>query len=281
MTHYLLPLAFSEGRVIFLDVGQGDSIFIQLPHNGETILIDTGGQLPFKKEPWQRQKKPFEVGRDIVLHELKGMGITHLDRLVLTHSDFDHIGGVQGLIGHIPIKSIVVSPFFVPSKTERPWLEKARKLGTHLIIAKPGDEWKSQGAVFKVLWPKEKTTTSNGKSLVIEGDFGGERWLFTGDLEVPEEKRVLALYPNLKIDILKVGHHGSKTASSEAFLETLDPKLAIISVGAHNRYGHPNSKVLKRLKLLSIPTFRTDQSGAIVFTFNRWRILSFDTVLPH
>jgi competence protein ComEC len=278
-THFLIPLCDSEGRVIFFDVGQGDSIFIQLPHNGETILIDTGGQLPFKKEEWQRQKKPFEVGRDIVLHELKGMGMTHLDQLVLTHSDFDHIGGAQGLIGNIPIKTIVVSPYFIPSKTERPWLEKAKKLGTHLTIAKPGEVWKSQGALFKVLWPKEKTMTSNGKSLVIEGDFGGERWLFTGDLEVPQEKRVLELYPNLKIDILKLGHHGSGTASSSLFLQTVKPKLAVISVGKHNRYGHPSPEVLKRLNAFSIPYLRTDQSGAIIFKFNGRRILSLQTVL--
>jgi competence protein ComEC len=277
--HFLIGVCNPEGRVIFFDVGQGDSIFIQLPHHGETILIDTGGQLPFKKEAWQQPKKPFEVGRDIVLHELKGMGITHLDRLVLTHSDFDHIGGVQGLIGSIPIKTIVVSPYFVPSNTERPWLERARKLGTHLIIAKPGDVWKSQGALFKVLWPKEKTITSNGKSLVIEGDFGGTRWLFTGDLEVPQEKRVLALYPNLKIDILKLGHHGSGTASSSFFLQTLHPKLAVISVGKHNRYGHPSPEVIKRLDGFSIPYLRTDQSGAIIFTFNKSRILSLQTIL--
>lgn len=277
--HFLIPLASSEGKVIFLDVGQGDSIFIQLPHNGERILIDTGGKLPYKQEAWQREKRPFEVGRDIVLHELKGMGITHLDRLVLTHSDFDHIGGAQGLIGHIPIKTIVVSPYFVPSKTERPWLEKARQMGTHLQLAKPGDEWQSKGAVFKVLWPREKTLTSNGKSLVLEGDFGGERWLFTGDLEIPEEKKVLEHNPDLKIDILKLGHHGSKTASSRLFLQTLDPKLAVISVGKHNRYGHPNPNVLKRLKDLAIPYIRTDQSGAVIFSFNKHRILSLKTVL--
>lgn len=277
--HFFIPLLNPFGKVVFFDVGQGDSIFIQLPHRGQTILIDTGGQLAMPKANWQVQKKPFEVGHDVVLNELKGMGVTHLDILVLTHKDADHIGGAKGIVGQIPIQTIMVSPYFVPSASERAWLTKAKALGTKLIIEKPGDSWQSKKAVFRVLWPAEKTTTSNGTSLVIQGVFGGASWLFTGDLEVPEEKKLLALYPDLKVDILKVGHHGSKTASSEEFLTTIQPKLAIISVGQNNRYGHPNKEVIERLSGLKIPFLRTDQFGGITVSFDATHIVSIEPTI--
>lgn len=279
LVHYFGALTNPVGRVVFLDVGQGDSIFIQLPFNRQTILIDTGGSLPFFEPAWKRKKKPFEVGRDIVLNELKGMGINKLDLLVLTHRDFDHIGGAQGIIGHLPIKTIMVSPYFLPSQAELVWLNKAKHLGTQLAIKKPGDSWSKGNAIFEVLWPAEKTATSNGTSLVLEAKFGGVNWLFTGDMEVPEEQKLLINDPDLKVDILKLGHHGSKTASSQLFLEKIQPKLAIISVGKHNRYGHPHQEVLNRLKQLNIPSLRTDQSGAITIQFYASQIFSIKTTV--
>ncbi len=270
VVHSLNPV----GRVVFIDVGQGDCIFIQLPFNRQTILIDTGGRLPFSQPAWKRQKKPFEVGRDVVLKELKGMGVNRIDILVLTHRDFDHIGGAKGLVGHIPIHVIMVSPYFVPSQAERTWLDQARQLGTQLKVEAPDDGWRFGKSEFHVLWPVEKEPTTNGRSLVIEGKMGGKVWLFTGDLEIPEEQKLIRRYPNLKVDILKVGHHGSRTASSDKFLKTIQPKLAIISVGAHNRYGHPHQEVLNRLSRLKIPYLRTDQTGAVTITFTNTSIRS-------
>ncbi|WEG14210.1 DNA internalization-related competence protein ComEC/Rec2 [Pullulanibacillus sp. KACC 23026] len=274
VAHIGLADLMPTGKVVFLDVGQGDSIFIQLPHNGQTILIDTGGQLAIPKEDWQKEKRPFEVGRDVVLNELKGMGITHLDLLVLTHRDVDHIGGAKGIVGHIPIRTIMVSSYFVPSDAEKIWLNRAKQLGTKLIIAKAKERWQVGDARFQILWPAEPTTTSNGTSLVIKGDFGGKSWLFTGDLEAPEEKKVLSLFPDLKVDLLKVGHHGSQTSSSDLFIKSIQPKLAIISVGANNRYGHPNRDVLDRLTKYGIPYLRTDEAGGITIRFDDHRILS-------
>ncbi|MFC4618054.1 DNA internalization-related competence protein ComEC/Rec2 [Camelliibacillus cellulosilyticus] len=278
-SHVLVTWLDPYGSVTFIDVGQGDSFLIQLPHRGGTMLIDTGGNLPFAKQPWQRKRKPFNVGRDVVLKELKGYGINKIDWLVLTHEDFDHIEGLTGLLGKIPIGTILISDYFQPTEPIKAWFQKARGLGIHLKQLTAGDQWRKGSAAFKVLGPDRSTADSNNRSIVMEAWLGGVTWLFTGDLEKEGEQRLVKDYPNLRVDVLKAGHHGSKTSSSERFLKLIRPKLAVISVGKNNRYGHPHPSVVNRLKDMAIPTLRTDQNGAIRVIFKKDKVLSVETVL--
>jgi competence protein ComEC len=272
LAHYILQLASPYGSVTFLDVGQGDSILIQLPHRQGVMLIDTGGKLPFIKPEWQTQRDPYDIGKDVVAVQMKAEGISKINWLVLTHRDMDHIGGLKGLMGKVTIENIILSDFFQESETEKEWFRRARSLGIHIQRVPVGTTWGS--GQLKVLWPFENKPTSNNRSLVLFARLGGENWLFTGDLEKEGERGLMENYPQLHVDILKVGHHGSHTSSSPAFIEKVKPKLAVISVGANNRFGHPHPDVLKTLEENNVAIVRTDQSGAIKIMFSDKQVIS-------
>ncbi|MTT32493.1 DNA internalization-related competence protein ComEC/Rec2 [Terrilactibacillus sp. BCM23-1] len=266
---------FSQGHVVFLDVGQGDSILIKLPHQKGTILIDTGGIVPYKTEAWKKRKDPFKVGRDVVLHELRGSGIRQIDMLILTHSDYDHIGGVKDLIGQIPIRKLIISSWFNPSPADMNMLKQAVSQGTKIQKVQKGDTINFSTYAFHVLSPTTNQD-SNNNSIVLHTRLGGLNWLFTGDLEEEGENQLIKNYPRLSIDVLKVGHHGSQSSTSEQFLNVIKPNYAMISVGKNNRYGHPNQEVLQRLSSSHIKIMRTDQLGAIRWTFTNDQITRVD-----
>ncbi|MFC7393286.1 DNA internalization-related competence protein ComEC/Rec2 [Scopulibacillus cellulosilyticus] len=271
---YLNP----NGKVTFLNVGQGDSIFIQLPHQKGNILIDTGGNLPFQKQQWQKRKNPYQVGRDAVLMELKARGIKQLDALILTHEDYDHIGGLKDLAGNILIKKLIISSFFPIKKNEKEIFIRLVKGGTEIKRIEAGKSIKFHQYRLQVLSPAEKMSSSNGNSIVVSAILGGKTWLFTGDSDKEAEQVLLSRYPHLHIDVLKVGHHGSKTSTSERFVKVIKPAIAVISVGENNRYGHPNPEVMARLKKYGVKIFRTDERGAIEVTFQDKRVVGLKTV---
>ncbi|RYM05291.1 DNA internalization-related competence protein ComEC/Rec2 [Sporolactobacillus sp. THM7-7] len=264
---YVKDLANPYGTVTFLDVGQGDSILIRLPHRQGNVLIDSGGTIPYHQDAWQRKRKPFEVGRDVVLHELRAMGISSLDAVVLSHRDFDHIGGMNGIIGKMPIRKLIVSPYFDPDEKDRALFRKAAADGTKISILKSGDRFSVGETGFRVLSPAARSS-SNDSSLVVWTVLGGKSWLFTGDLGEEGEQALLERYPDVRADILKLGHHGSRTSTSEDFLSRLRPSFGIISCGKNNRYGHPHPEVLQRLRWHHVRTMRTDHSGALQFSFS-------------
>ncbi|WP_268236402.1 DNA internalization-related competence protein ComEC/Rec2 [Pullulanibacillus pueri] len=280
LIHWLSMEISPRGSVTFIDVGQGDAALIVLPHHQGVYLIDTGGSLPYPKAQWQKKKREYNVGREVILPQLKALGIHELTAVMITHRDFDHMEGIRGLIGNIPIKSLMVSNFFTPTKTERDWLKSLRNSGTHLIRVKAGEQWSVGQSHFQVLWPETKGKDTNDQSLVLRVNMGSLNWLFTGDLDQEGERGLLSQWQDIDADILKVGHHGSKTSSSEAFLKAVSPKLAIISVGKNNHYGHPSNEVIKRLEEQNIKTLRTDQKGAIRIEFTSQKVLSIKTVKP-
>ncbi|HET7658488.1 MAG TPA: DNA internalization-related competence protein ComEC/Rec2, partial [Bacillales bacterium] len=262
-----LPYLSNEGEVTMLDVGQGDSILIRLPHSKGVYLIDTGGTIRFGQQAWQKKKHEFSVGRDVVLQELKARGIRKIDRLILTHGDRDHIGGANALLGQIAIGEIMYGKGKVDKPLPQEILQHAHQLGIQVVRVGRGMSWKSGNAVFTVLNP-DGMETGNDRAVVIAAQIDGIRWLFTGDLEKEGEARILTEYPNLKIDILKAGHHGSDTSTTEAWLDALQPKVALISVGKHNLYHQPSPEVINRLRKHQIKVLRTDKRGAISFRFN-------------
>lgn len=267
--HWCLPYLNNNGEVTVIDVGQGDSILIELPNRKGVYLIDTGGYVQFNKERWQRKQNNFEVGKDTIAPLLKAKGIRKIDKLIITHGDFDHIGGAESLMKIFHIEEVIIGEKQEIAELEKFIISLAIKNGTKVTKVKRGMGWSAQEHKFFVLSPFGDEFTDNNQSIVLYAFLGNTTWLFTGDLEKEGEDRLLRTYPNLQANILKVGHHGSNTSTSEHFLNKVKPKVAIISAGEKNRFGHPHPEVVDRLSDKQIKILRTDKHGSIRFIFNK------------
>ncbi|HET7628395.1 MAG TPA: DNA internalization-related competence protein ComEC/Rec2 [Bacillales bacterium] len=254
------------GTVTMLDVGQGDSFLIELPHRRAVYLIDTGGTVSFEPQ-WKQQKKTFKVGRDVVLPELKARGIRRLDALILTHKDMDHLGGAKSLLKHMAIRQIMYGAGTVTAAAPKEVFRAAKAENVPIVRVEGGDSWHVNQSLFFVLNPVAGEREGNNRSIVIRARIGGLWWLFTGDLEKEGEQALLRSGQTLHADVLKVAHHGSDTSTNEPFLKKVDPAVAWISVGEHNRYGHPSAQVIHRLESHGVLVFRTDQRGAVRYRF--------------
>ncbi|PLT34636.1 DNA internalization-related competence protein ComEC/Rec2 [Bacillus sp. V5-8f] len=269
----------STGEVSFIDVGQGDSIFIRLPFDKGNYLIDTGGRVKFEQEAWERRRGSFNTGTDIILPLLKSKSISRLDKLILTHPDADHIGSVKEVARGIKIKEIIIGKGTEQEYIKNKLAEYIKASNIRVKIVQRGDQWKEAGSTFYILNPYEAEEDKNEASIVVYTQLGGKRWLFTGDLGAKGEEAIIQRYPDIRADILKVGHHGSKTSTSDLLLDVLKPKAAIISAGKNNRYGHPHSEVTNSLEMRKIVIYRTDEKGGIIYQFKGKRG-TFSTVLP-
>ncbi|MFP5113673.1 DNA internalization-related competence protein ComEC/Rec2 [Bacillaceae bacterium C204] len=256
------------GEVTMIDVGQGDSILIHFPHGKGTYLIDTGGSINFPEEKWRERAEPFEVGRDIVVPFLKGKGITKIDKLILTHGDMDHIGGTFSILKELKVKQILMPDVVEPSAVELDIIKEAKKQNIPVKKVSAGGQWTDEENGFFIVSPeKDYTGERNGGSITFIAQIDGTSWFFGGDLDQAGEEKIKKKYPNLHIDVLKAGHHGSKTSSAETFINQINPKVALISAGENNRYGHPHQEVLQRLEKTNTIIFRTDEQGAITYKF--------------
>jgi competence protein ComEC len=241
-------------EIDYLAVGQGDGILIQFP-NGEKMLIDTG--------------PPGSDGRNVeysIISYLNYLGIKRLDYLLISHFDADHAGGIPHLLERKNIRTIMIPPYTEQTNLHLK-LAAGIKKKTKVNILTAGMEFKISGCQFKVLNPSPDKISEdrNENSIVFLLKHQESSFLFTGDLSKTGEKRIVKNYNLPKIDILKAGHHGSKTSSGKILLEELKPKLAVISVGRNN-FGHPSEEVINRFKDLKIQYLRTDQSGMIKIT---------------
>lgn len=275
MAPYLTP----TGEVTFLDVGQGDSILIELPYRKAVYLIDTGGKMDFNEEEWKKRNHQFEVGQDIVVPYLKAKGITKIDRLILTHGDYDHIGGAFNVAQELKIKETLYSYGEVEESFEKQLLQTLADRGSKIRFVKEGETWQIGKHDFYILSPMGNEETTNGRSIVIYARIGGVNWLFTGDLEDEGERRLINTYKHLSVDILKAGHHGSRTSSSPQFLDHIRPKIVVISAGRNNRFGHPHREVLQAFFERKMRIYRTDENGAIRFIFSNDQMKKVETAL--
>lgn len=255
--------AEKEVRITFLDVGQGDSSVVEIG-NKKVYLIDAGGtlQLP-AREPWREKRDPFEVGKDVVLPFLRARGIETIDRVVMTHGDMDHIGGMDALVPRFSFGAVLVNGTS-PEAKEQEALRLLQNKGVPILTGKQGISWSdAPGVEWTWLHPGQKSNHSgNDASVVLQLTAYGTTVLFTGDIEADGERQLVQSgLP--AVDVLKVAHHGSHTSSSDAFLAATKPKTAVISLGLKNRYGHPSPEVLKRLQKTGTTVFRTDRHGAI------------------
>lgn len=246
-------------KVTCLDVGQGDGILVETPDNHH-FLIDGGSS------------SQSDLGRYCLLPALKSQGISYLDGLFISHTDKDHISGAKELLEYMGngLTTIRAGYLVLPSWAEKPeaWEElsdAAQKAGIKIVTGKKGDELHCGLVSFSILWPEKNATGKdvNEEAMVMELSFGEFQMLFTGDIGADTEKKLLASGILKDVDCLKVGHHGSRYSTTEAFLEKIKPELAIISCSSTNTYGHPSPETVERLEAAGSQVEYTMESGAI------------------
>lgn len=234
-------------RMHVIDVGQGDSILLQA--KGKNVLVDAGER---------------SQGSTVVDY-LKRHHVRQLDLLITTHPHSDHIGGVVEVLKNLNVKRIIDSGKVHTSQTYLDYLRLVEKMGIPFEVASFQKVSLSPEAELEIIGPVKDYANLNDSSVVAKVTIGSVSILLTGDMERAAEKDLLAL-TNLKASILKVGHHGSRTSTTEEFLHAVSPRIAIISVGALNSYGHPAEEVLSRLHKSGALVYRTDQHGTVVIT---------------
>lgn len=255
---------YTDVKISFINVGQGDCILVELPFQKGVYLIDSGGLLRFEQEEWKQRNEQYEVGRQVVVPYLRGKGIGAIDTLIITHADADHVEGAEEILQEIRVKEIHITPNSYNKEIMNDLLVEAKRQNVPIIEQIAGNWWKNGGVTFQYIWPSETEYEGNNDSLVLLMTAGNFTSLFTGDLEEEGELALVKRYPQLKnIDLLKAGHHGSKTSSSESFVQQLHPTLTIFNAGKDNRYGHPHEEVVERFHTRGLKTLTTGEVGTI------------------
>ena len=259
------PLLNSNYFVTFLDVNQGDSFLINYPHQQGTILIDTGGVITYPKESWQEREKYSLVKNKTILY-LKSLGITKINYLILTHGDYDHMGEAINLVNNFSVDKVIFN-CGTYNELEMDLIELLKKQKIKYYSCPKTININQYQLQFL---NNQDYHEENDNSLVIYTKIEDHQFLFMGDAGINVESDLLKKYQINNLDILKVGHHGSNTSSSTKFIDTINPKYSLISVGKNNRYGHPSQQVLETLKKTQI--YRTDQEGSVVFNIKKKKL---------
>jgi competence protein ComEC len=262
VARYAVPSPLSEGKILsltMLDVGQGDALFVRLP-TGETALIDGGGY---------PNDQP-SVGRRVLLPFLRAVGQNRLDFMVLSHADRDHLLGLLDVAREVRVREFWYRGGSETSTDLETLLTSLKAQGTRLRTAKElCGQTRDFGATISVIAPCGETADElnrNDGSLIVKLSYGNYRALLGGDVEVAGEEALLETNLDLKADLLKVAHHGSRTSTSDDWVERVRPEVALISVGARNTFGHPSRDVLTRLAERGTRVFRTDEKGALTWS---------------
>lgn len=273
----LLPLLNSthlDWRITLIDVGQGDALLVQEPF-GQTILVDTGGKVKRSTDKETNQELTHideKFGQERLIKPLKALGVKKIDRLIVTHPDQDHMAYLPLLVQNFPIGKLYISSFSQESpewQANRNACYSREKLAIPSQIIEPGQVVSlGRDEIKAFALAQVPAKESNDTSILFSLKLGGQYFLNMGDLSQEGEKELMREFPNLKADLLKLGHHGSRTSSSQAFIDVLRPKLAFISAGEHNTYGHPSPETLNRLKMAHIPFWSTKDQGAIQLTYH-------------
>ena len=241
--------------VAFLDVGQGDAIYIEAP-NGNQVLIDGG--------PGRQVLR--ELGQVMPFYDRS------LDVVLASHPDQDHVGGLPSVLERMKVSNIVTTENTSKTGAYGAFEEAIQNEHASRILARAGERIiLDDGIVLEILFPDRNAYgwETNTSSIVARLTYGEKSFLFTGDSPIAIERQLIHTYGGgLHTTVLKLGHHGSRTSSSREYLSAVDPEYAIISAGLNNKYGHPHKEVIALLKELGIPGMNTAKSGTIVFTTN-------------
>lgn len=235
--------------VHFIDVDQADCMLLIA---GETTVLIDGGNTGTAYD---------------VLSYLRRYGVEELDLMVNTHPHGDHLGGLPTVLEHIPTEQIWCSTVDYDTSLVARFEKTVDKQGLNIVYPVPGTTYASDGLTITVLGPLQDTssyTDLNDTSLVLMVQFGQKKFLFTGDMEAYAEKQLVEADIDLDADVLKVGHHGSYSSTSQIFLNEVTPEYGIISCGRNNEYGHPHDAPVNRLNRADVTLFRTDTMGSVV-----------------
>lgn len=236
----------SDLKIYFFDVGQADSILIS--NQDTNVLIDAGNN---------------EDGPKLVTY-LQSLNIDNLEYVIGTHPHEDHIGGLDDIINNFNVENVLLPDAYTTTKTFEDVLDAVENKNLEITIPKIGDKYILDDLNFEVIYTGSDTSDLNNTSIVLKMLYKNTSYLFTGDATSTSEKTMLN--KNIDVDVLKVGHHGSKYSTTESFLKKVTPKYAIISVAKENSYGHPSSETLQRLENNNIKVYSTSELGTILLT---------------
>jgi competence protein ComEC len=266
------PVIVSPGmmELTAIDVGQGDSLFIVGP-NGSTMLLDAGGPVGGVTEAAEATSR-FDIGEEVVSPYLWSRRFRRLDVLALSHAHSDHMGGMPAVMRNFRPRELWVS-IDPNSEAYRALLLEAKDLGVQVRHFYAGDQLAWGGTQVTMLAPETGYSNSrepvNNDSLVMRMQYGNSSVLLEGDAEAPSEREMLAHGRVAPVTLLKVGHHGSRTSTTQEFLDAAAPKDAVVSVGRGNTFGHPRYEVIERIGEARIKLYRTDWFGLTTFLLGR------------
>ena len=248
-------------EIHFMDVGEADAALILC--DGAAMLIDGGNSDDSR----------------LMYSYLEQRQINHLEYIICTHAHEDHVGGLAGALNYATVGKAYCSTAEFDSHAFESFQKYLERQGVSIEVPLAGETFLLGSAEVKILGPVCPSENLNNMSIVVWIQYGETSFLFAGDAEWEEEQDILWSDQELKSTVLKVGHHGSDTATSEAWLEAIGPEYAVISVGADNTYGHPHQSVLDRLQKARVPIYRTDELGHIICRSDGVKVV-FETEKP-
>ncbi|MEA3409409.1 MAG: ComEC/Rec2 family competence protein, partial [Candidatus Eisenbacteria bacterium] len=264
----------SYARVVFFDVGQGDSTLLELPRR-QYVLVDAG---PGPASAAQTGRPSVrDAGSDVVLRHLRREGVTRLIALVVTHAHADHYGGAVSVLLGVRVDTLILPVGRSSDVRLTNLIAVARRRGTCVREVSWGETLRVGDTLLTVLWPDPAVTaewSENNCSVVLRGTVSGHDLMLTGDIENRAESRLCTMPRLLPAGLLKVPHHGSRTSSTEEFVRRVSPELAVVQVGERNRYGHPDQQTLDRLETAGAFVVRTDVDGAVVVDLREGRAVA-------
>lgn len=263
----------------FIDVGQGDCTLIRC--GNKTLIVDSGGS---------ESRSKYDVGKNILLPYLLDRKISKIDYIMVSHFDADHCQGFLFVLENLKVDNVIISKQYKNTELYKDFLNICKEKNMKIIYVKKYDVINIGNENNKIslqfLHPHEDLIVNNplnNNAIVFKLKYGNFSMLFTGDIEKEAENSIINEYKKdnniLKATILKVGHHGSKTSSTQEFLEKVNPQIALIGVGNNNTFGHPSQQTLERLKKLKIRIFRTDKDGEISIIVNKKGIIKLKKYL--